>query len=313
MFAEARGNGACGTNCGSMHMLEDNSESSMIKMKSKVNKHIADDMDHYLNVRGLPYIETVFGKPNKQICDTKEELIEFFRSDRALNVYSNFQEMQAMANIFNMPIEVFSFGTRTGMDGKDCQFAEWMEPILPEAKAAHMAEHLPGYYSTMHLYHSRENHFDLLVPDSSRIVTLGMLGSSPTAQEKTTDIPVTQIQPKNQNNRFQCEICGFTRNYQSQIMKHMKIHDMNEEDCSFNCKVCSYQSKNRDQLTEHIKMTNKTEPTCRTCNKSCSSKEELDNHIFENHRSYKPCKNFPTNEYEYDDEFRYRHIILKQD
>ena len=100
--------------------------------------------------------------------------------------------------------------------------------------------------------------------------------------------------------------------YQSQIIKHMKTHDMNEEDCSYNCTVCSYQSMNRDQLTEHIERTHETENICKTCNKNCSSKAELDNHIYENHMSYKPCKNFPTNNCEYDDECRYRHVILKQ-
>ena len=38
---------------------------------------------------------------------TAEELKTFLRSDKALQVYSNMQEIQALANIFNIPIDVF--------------------------------------------------------------------------------------------------------------------------------------------------------------------------------------------------------------
>ena len=58
MFSQSVGNGACGTNCGSMHMFEDNSEEAMIKMKRKINYHIAEHYDEiYANVIGLPYSE----------------------------------------------------------------------------------------------------------------------------------------------------------------------------------------------------------------------------------------------------------------
>ena len=42
----------------------------------------------------------------------------------------------------------------------------------------------------------------------------------------------------------------------------------------------------------------------------CISKEDLDKHIIENHKSYKPCRNFATNNCEYT-RCRYEHIILK--
>ena len=46
-----------------MHMMEDNSQEAMIKMKSKINHHIADHYDNiYTNIIGLPYSETFFGQ-----------------------------------------------------------------------------------------------------------------------------------------------------------------------------------------------------------------------------------------------------------
>ena len=47
MYCPAIGNGACGTNCASIHMMEDDSQEAMIKMKSKSTHHIAD---HYENI-----------------------------------------------------------------------------------------------------------------------------------------------------------------------------------------------------------------------------------------------------------------------
>jgi hypothetical protein len=99
--------------------MEDNSEKAMVNMKRKVNIHIADNYDDICaNVIGLPYIDTVFGEEEKVLCKTPQELKQLLRSERALNVYSNFQEIQAMVNTFNMAIDVFTYGTRLSIDCK---------------------------------------------------------------------------------------------------------------------------------------------------------------------------------------------------
>ena len=184
MYCEAVGNRACGTNCGSIHMMEDDSEQAMINMKRKINVHIADNYDDvYANVVGLPYSETVFGEKEKVVCNTPEELKEFLMSDRALRVYSNIQEMQAMANIFNLAIDVFTYGTRVNEAGENYQMAEWIERILPMKEASSLAEYRKGHFPPMALYHSSNNHFDLLVADTSRLVTNGLLGRSKEVKE----------------------------------------------------------------------------------------------------------------------------------
>ena len=164
MYCEAMGNGACSTNCGSTHMFEDDSEEAMTKMKRKINFHMADHYNKvYSNSIGLPYIETVFGEPEKQLCTTPQELKEFLRSDRALKVYSNMQELQAMSNIFNLPINVFTYGTR--MEGNVSQVAEWMEEICPMKEAANLNEYSEGHFPPLSLYHNGD-HFNLLVADT---------------------------------------------------------------------------------------------------------------------------------------------------
>ena len=269
MFARAKGNGACGTHCGSMHMLEDDSDTSMMKMKSKMNNNIADNMDHYIDMIGFPYSETVLGEPENQVCTTKEELVNIFRSDRALNVYSNIQELQAMSNIFNMPIEVFSFGTRTGVDGKEYQLAQWIDPILPEPKAAHMAEYREGYYPAMHLYYSSENHFDLLVPDSSRIITCGLLGKSPTAQVQQEGSAPPPFQESAQWHHV-----SVNTNQQKKVQPSSG---------SYKCEKCNVELESKGLLDAHIfnhdEPTNNSEIICDDCEEVCSLEEVLIRHM----------------------------------
>ena len=48
------------------------------------------------------------------------------------------------------------------------------------------------------------------------------------------------------------------------------------------------------------------------CDSMFPTKNDLNRHIKENHKTHKPCNKFPGNRCEYDDECRYRHVILQQ-
>ena len=72
---------------------------------------MADNWDNYYSYKiPLPYEETVgVGEHAKVIKKkTREEMLEFLRSDEALMVYSNSQQVLAMANLFN--ISIFTYG-----------------------------------------------------------------------------------------------------------------------------------------------------------------------------------------------------------
>ena len=51
---------------------------------------------------------------------------------------------------------------------------------------------------------------------------------------------------------------------------------------------------------------------CKTCQQEFSNKNELNSHIIENHRSYKPCRHFATNTCEYNEECKYPHVVLQK-
>ena len=112
---KALGNGACVTNCAAVHVYEDEDEGP--KVKRRVNLHMADNWDsYYKNKISLPYIETIgVGEHSKTVIITSgEEMIDFLRSDDALLVYSNSQELIALSNIFNINISIFTFGGSQG-------------------------------------------------------------------------------------------------------------------------------------------------------------------------------------------------------
>ena len=118
--------------------------------------------------------------------------------------------------------------------------------------------------------------------------------------------------------RFECPICGLTRNNKNQIEKHMHIHDEEEEDSGYTCRECSYQTSNKDQLIEHIERAH-TQNTkslfkCDMCKINFKSQRDINVHDVNKHKkSYKPCRNFSmNNRCEFDSECNFQHIKLKQ-
>ena len=115
--------------------------------------------------------------------------------------------------------------------------------------------------------------------------------------------------------RFECPICGLGRRTKGQIEKHMSTHDKQNDDSQFNCKECQYQTINRDQLSQHMEMTHKSkaEFECNLCNTFFRTRKDLNIHSKDIHnKTFKPCRNFPSKNCEYDSECHFYHIILNQ-
>ena len=106
----AKGNGACANNCIAVALHEDEDEAP--KVKRRTLDHMIEFEDFYINKIGLPFKETVgVGEYKKEVhLKTKEEMIKFLKSEDAMMVWSNAHELVAMANLYNITIEVFSYG-----------------------------------------------------------------------------------------------------------------------------------------------------------------------------------------------------------
>ena len=96
----------------------------------------------------------------------------------------------------------------------------------------------------------------------------------------------------------------------------MEILDEEEEDGSFTCEDCSYQTISRDQLIEHKEKThthNFQIFKCDMCKIDSRSQKEVNVHNKNKHnKSFKPCRNFPSNRCECDTECAFYHVTLNQ-
>ena len=153
--------------------------------------------------------------------------------------------------------------------------------------------------------------------------------------------------------RPKCTICGKTRNTVSAMVKHMKdheqlnttTHDSTQLHCaleeapecqfqcasknelerhieqvhrsknSLQCTVCTLKFINIDELSTHIdtihKTTEETLFKCNRCGKSLGDKSEMNKHMNDAHKTYKPCSKFAADKCE-TSQCRFCHIKLPQ-
>ena len=113
--------GACLTNCLTAHISCTEDEEERKITNQRVNEHIADNFDNYYSKKIiLPYIETVgVGEKSHTVtCITREEFLKFLRSEESLCVFSNYQELLAIANMLNITVRVFTYGVgKKGVGG----------------------------------------------------------------------------------------------------------------------------------------------------------------------------------------------------
>ena len=178
--------GACLTNCVTAHISCTEEEEDRKTNNKRVNDHIADNFDnYYCNKIILPYIETIgVGEKSRTVrCNTREEFLIFLRSEDSLCVFSNYQEILAIANMLNITVRIFSYGI--GGDDTKC---EWKE-VSPDPVMAASAHFPKGWVPDMYLYHSDQTHYDLLVAENHRLALLGLVGGKGKKEEekKTND------------------------------------------------------------------------------------------------------------------------------
>ena len=113
MKCDGNPGGDCLSSCTTMHLSNTKGSHQRRRVNRRINHHIADNYDtFYHNKIALPYIETVgVGSRARQVtCTTREEFLEFLRSEDSLCAYSNYQELLAICNLLNIKIHVFTYG-----------------------------------------------------------------------------------------------------------------------------------------------------------------------------------------------------------
>ena len=99
---------------------------------------------------------------------SKEEMLEFLRSEESLLAYSNGQELLAVANLFNMNIHII---TNEGREGS-------RSGVGPDPDMSSAAELKGNLVPDLFLYNSKNTNYDLLVKDGSRLDEMGLIGKA---------------------------------------------------------------------------------------------------------------------------------------
>ena len=192
--------GACLINCLTAHISCTENETERKINNRRVNNHIADNFDKfYHNKISLPYIETVgVGFKAKTVRkNTREEFLEFLRSEDSLCAFANSQEIFAIANMLNITIWIFSYGV-----GGDNSRTQWTE-FGPDPTMSDSAHFPKGWVPDMYLYNSDQTHYDLLVAEDHRLALLGLVGGENNdkcaSQSSADDWKVVGLNKKNKH------------------------------------------------------------------------------------------------------------------
>ena len=305
-------NGACLENSFAVHAYENEEEG--VKVKKRLNNHVADHWPYYKHRIALPYVERVgVGKNSEIITKTTEaEMIDFLRGDESLMVYSNSQELLAIANMFNVTINIFTYGGN----------GERWSQVKPDPEFVADAEMKFGkWIPDMALYHSDDTHYDLLVKDDSRLALLGILAG---ADEEGEDVALKDMegglndwQKVEKKNRGMKEKNVMDEELLSEdVIIDDSMNDLAEErvliknknsgntrtspqedsekvpntKALFPCKKCNAQLESEGLLLAHANSHEEvnTNLVCNICDSNFASGSELKSHTEQKHEDNKP-------------------------
>ena len=321
------GNGRCLENSLAMHLYQNEEEA--VKVKKKVNNHLADNWFFYKDKVGLPYIVKIGVGPTAEEVEIRndEEMIEFLKSDKSLKAYSNYHELLAIANIFNMKINIFTYKP-----------TEWYwSEVGPSSDFMSNSKMDPQNVPDMYLYHSFNNHYDLLVTIDSHKTNQAIIETLENDEDEKLleDVSlendgmkdVTEENVVISSKSFKCDKCQECFESESDLRKHELIHSKAEFDCNicgrcfkveddlvahqkhfheeenqiWHCNDCAYEANTQTKLNEHLKNANHTAKIdqrrknydhCYTCDLAVDGYWSLMNHRKDYHPSNKKCKNF---------------------
>lgn len=320
-YFQVTGDGACLTNCASVHFF--GTENNGPKLKKRLDHHIADNWDYYKDYIPLPYKETIgVGKAAREIeIHEEEEYLSFLRNDESLKVYTDSHEILALANLFKISIHIFSFGGKS---------VNWNH-VSPDTNVDFndINEHAVET-SDMALYHNWENHFDLLIKENSGVEIEPQNIGNPsvldsvelllcddidmTKDEKAiddvvalTDTPADIVKASEitkDKSEVKCNFCANVFSNNKILQKHVENKHSKDGDCT--CDNCPFQGEDATTLLRHLQITQhqpginvkdkrqllKDPRECYTCKMVFDGFIRLMNHRKNTHPSTKQCKNF---------------------
>ena len=263
-------------------------------------------MDYYKNKIVLPYTETVGVGANAEPVEKKtyEELKDFLKSDASLKVFSNCHELIAIANLYNIKINIFTYG-----DGP----VRWTQ-LCPDPQFVSSGE-IGKWIPDMAVYYSYNSHYDLLVKDESRIAMVGLVAGQ--------DVCYSSRSGKKPDNSFDCKQVPIKKrklrkdvSFSENLLVEEVLIDVNEaiDDISeeitllgskqsghrrtapqevpenvqhnsvgYKCDQCMVDLESKGLLDAHME-THMKLLVCDSCDEKFVKKTDLDKHIVDKHK-----------------------------
>ena len=273
----AKGDGACANNCIATAIYGDQNEGPRVKRETL--DHIADHYeDFYFNKIGLPYKEQVgVGANATEVnIETNEEMINFLKSQRALVVFSDYHELLAMANLYRINIHVFTYGGSKN----------WWYQVKPDEDMMLKLNSAKESYPDVHLYHSFDNHFDLLYQSEVMVTpfvpsVVDAIETMEVCVSKEDNVKHAEVSPKD---------CINDEILLKEVDVDMKETELDEGSDDFTtnveivskvktssnkCQVCNFEFQSKGILDTHLK-THRL--LCDTCCESFESITHLEKH-----------------------------------
>ena len=298
MKVPVRGDGRCLENCTALHAY--GNEEQGIDVRIMINEYVAQNFEYWKEKIPLPYSETIYigGKERKIEKKTEEEMIDFLKNDKdALKVYSTGYGLNAIANLFNVKIHIFTYEGDSG---------NW-NIVCPDPEAGSTTESPVNYEPEMFLYHSRDNHYDLLVSDGNSSVLEEKEESRENPEKdggitiNPKDVPlksnndeesllaeekmdVTNDQETHKDIEEEITLLGGKNSGHRRVGPQTYAEKVKSKHNEIKCEYCDCTYISQALLDAHMRIhKNKEQIECDQCDLTFSKKDDLEMHMEKEH------------------------------
>ena len=257
-------------------------------------------MDNYFHdTIALPYTETIGVGSNAKCVrkESKEEMLAFLRSEESLVAYSNSQELLAVATLFNININIFTYYGKEGF---------WSS-VCPEPALASSAQLKGDWAPDLFLYHCRDIHYDLLVGDESRLAKMGLIVKDLKDNENWSTVVGNKLKNETssednllvEDERREFEFSKNLDELEEEITLlrgknsgHKRVNPQTYAEKVkgaqfFKCSQCKQELESQGLLEAHMKIhTQAVQIFCKNCDETFNKTEDLQKHLQKEHEEH---------------------------
>ena len=237
-------------------------------------------------------------------------MLEFLKSEDSLNVYSNGHELLAVANMFKINIHIFTYEGKVG---------RWTE-VGPDPAFPSPPDIVANWAPEMFLYHSNNNHYDLLVKDDSRLAKVALVGGAKdeisqdgseewktvkkqklrkdTSEEEKLLADIEQKDVDSSIDELSKEFTLFNNKKSGHMRTAPQASAENKpgSEASFKCNICAKEVESQGILNAHMKNHTRLKFKCETCDLGFAKSLDLEIHKIDEHEAKQKLEEWNCND-----------------